>query len=150
MINLMIKDEKQMSVSGFENQIRLNPSYTIDVLARLKETEGEEYGLLIGADSMLNLHLWHEAEKLVDSVEILCYPRNQAEVTREKLLPYWDEKRVDKLLNSMINGTFFEISSTEIKNSMEISPLTHHIIQPENLHPDTAAYIKEKQLYLKK
>ena len=77
MIKLLIKDEKRMSVSDFEAQIKLNPSFTINVLARLKEETGDDYALLIGADSLQNLHLWHQADKLVDTVELICYPRNK-------------------------------------------------------------------------
>ena len=148
MIKLLIKDEKRMSVSDFEAQIKLNPSYTINVLARLKEETGDDYALLIGADSLQNLHLWHQADKLVDTVELICYPRNNANVSKEHLLQYWKPETVEKLLKSIIPGTFFEISSTGIKNSMEKSSLKHHIIQPELLPPEIAGYIRDNGLYL--
>jgi nicotinate-nucleotide adenylyltransferase len=147
MVALLIKDIPEMSVSDFEEKIDLHPSYTIDVLAELKKLHGEDYALLIGADSLLALHTWHEAEKLADTVELITYPRRGAEPSLEKLMEFWPEKTARKLLDSVIPGTFFEISSTMMKNSMEKYGFRHHIIEENGFPPEIAGYIQKNRLY---
>ena len=147
MIRLLIKNEPQMKVSDFENRIRLSPSYTIDVLKCLEKETGEKFSLLIGADSLLSLHTWHEAAELVEYIDLITYPRDGFEVIPEKLTPHWDAKTVKKLLKSMIPGTFFKISSTEMKISMEKNGFRHHIIKMEDFPPEIAEYIREHRLY---
>ena len=59
-----------------------------------------------------------------------------------------DEKSAEKLMQSLICGTFFEISSTEVKNSMEKRAFRHHIIEEQGLHPAVSEYIRKRGLYL--
>lgn len=148
MVQLLIAGEKNMSASDFENRLQLSPSYTIDVLRQLYRETGEKYMLLIGADSLLNLHTWHRAEELLLEFEILTYPRQDSEVTPEKLSAHWDEKSVRKLLQSMIKGDFFEISSSEVRFSMEKTSFRQHIIKEGILTDEVAGYIKKKNLYV--
>lgn len=147
MIKLLIADQPEMQVSDFENRIKLSPSYTIEVLRRLQKETGEKYSLLIGADSLLNFHTWYHAGELVDSVDLITYPREGCEVTPEKLGAFWDDQTVDKLMKSLIPGTFFKISSTEMKISMEKNGIRHHIIEMEGFPPQIAEYIREHRLY---
>jgi nicotinate-nucleotide adenylyltransferase len=147
MIRLLIAGEKNMSVSDFEEHSGLSPSYTIDVLDKLEADTGERFILLIGGDSLLSLHTWHRAKELVQKNEFIVYPRTGSEVTMEKLLEFWDEKSAAKLYSSMLEGTFFEISSTELKNSMEKNSLRYHIIERENFPPEIYGYIRQHNLY---
>ncbi len=148
MVKLTIAQEKAMAVSDFEAKADLHPSYTIDILRKLEEITGERYALLIGADSLLSLHTWHRAEELAETTEFITYPRHGAEVSLEKLQEFWEEKTARKLLKSMISGTFFEISSTEMKNSMEKNRFRSNIINEHGLLPGVVDYIREKGLYL--
>ena len=147
MVRNLIAGENSMSVSDFENRLAISPSYTIDVLTALEEETNEKYKLLIGADSLLNLHTWHEAEKLVRSTDFIIYPRAGAEITKEQLLCHWDPQTVEKLFSSLISGTFFEISSTEMKKTMEKNQFRGNIMQKEGFPPEIADYICEHQLY---
>lgn len=148
MVRLMIADEAQMSVSGFEAEAELHPSYTFNILAELEKRTGIRYILLIGADSLLSLHTWYNARELAEKTDFITYPRPDSEVTMEKLLQHWDEKIAEKLMQSLICGTFFEISSTEVKNSMEKRAFRHHIIEKQGLHPAVSEYIRKRGLYL--
>ena len=136
-----------MSVSDFEETLGLERSYTIEVLQALEKTTGEHYGILIGADSLLSLHTWHRAPELAEKYEFLTYPRAGAEVTREKLLEHWPEKTAEKLRKSVLDGTFFEISSTESKKRMEKNRFRRHIISVDGIPECVLEYIAAHGLY---
>ena len=106
--------------------------------------------LLIGADSLLSLHTWHRAEELAEKTDFIVYPRAGSAVTMEKLLKNWKRETAEKLFNAMLEGTFFEISSTEVKNSMEKNGFRYHIIEWENFPPEIAGYIRQYDLYEQK
>ena len=147
MTALLIAGEPEMSVSDFENQLKLSPSYTIDILRELRSRTGETYHLLIGADSLQNLHTWHKASELVDEFPLISYPRNGAEVSVEKLLLHWKKEKAEKLMQSMISGDFFEISSSGVRFSMEKNALQSHIIKSGMLSAEVADYIRKNNLY---
>ena len=147
MVRLLIAGEPGMSVSDFENRIALSPSYTIDVLEKLTAETGEKFGLLIGGDSLLSLHTWHRAKELVKTVELITYPRANSPVSVENLENFWDKDTARKLFNTLLPGTFFEISSTEVKNSMEKNEFRHHIIEKAVFPAEIADYIRKKGLY---
>lgn len=147
MIKLLINDQPGMSVSDFESRSGLSPSYTFDVLTALKQYCQENYMLLIGADSLLSLHTWYRAEELAEMYEFIIYPRSGSDVTPEQLHAVWNEKIAKKLYNSIIPGTFFEISSTEMKNSMEKNTFTGHIIDVRGCPVEVTDYIRRKHLY---
>ena len=147
MVKMLIDGEKNMSVSDLENRLQLTPSYTIDILRYIYSETGEKYMLLIGADSLLNLHTWHEASALVREFEFIAYPRTGTSVTVEKLQQFWDKKTAEKLAATVINGDFFEISSTEVRFSMEKNAFQSNIIQQNGLTAEVAGYIAEHNLY---
>ena len=147
MVKLLIAGEKNMEVSDFENILQLFPSYTIEVLSRLEKAGYGKFSLLIGADSLLNLHTWHRAEELVAKYDFIVYPRPRCEVSKAFLKQFWSDAVVEKLLNSVVEGTFFEISSSEIKKSMEKNCSRNNIIDETMLTPEVAEYIREHNLY---
>ena len=65
----------------------------------------------------------------------------------EKLLKNWKRETAEKLFNAMLEGTFFEISSTEVKNSMEKNCFQSHIIKEERFPSEIADYIRQHNLY---
>ena len=147
MVKLLIAGEPHMSVSDLENRLRLTPSYTIDILRHIYRETGEKYLLLIGADSLLALHTWHEAAALVKEFDFICYPRDGQVVTAEKLECHWDRKTAKKLAAAVIDGDFFKISSTDVRFSMEKNTFQSNIIQQDGLTAEVAAYIAEHKLY---
>lgn len=119
MVETMIAGHPRMFVSRIEEELALSPSYTIEVLEAWRKFEGESPSLLIGADSLRELHTWHRATELVKKFRILSYPRGGAPVTRGELSRNWPDDCVSKLLSGVIPGDFFEISSSELKTRME-------------------------------
>ena len=151
MVNLLIRGRDFMSSSDIEARLRLQPSYTIDVLRHFAaELPPEEVpALLIGADSLLELHTWHRAEELARSYRILTYPRPGYDVSREILARNWDGKTVEKLFSGVIGGAFFEISSSEIRKSMAKIRNRSHIIEEDGCSLSGAVrdYCREHALY---
>lgn len=150
MVTRTIGNLERNVASNFEGEKKLTPSYTYLVLDAWEAEFGSRPALLIGADSLLELHLWKNSTSLVENNYILTYPRNGYEITKEKLLSFWDEKLTEKLLSGVIPGKFFEISSTEIRKMMENS-LTREHINKENFNesvlPEVAKLISQEHLY---
>ncbi len=148
MAELTIAGRNNMSVCRIEEELRLTPSYTILVLEAWRERFGEIPALLIGADSLLELHSWHRAPELVARCRIISYPRNGSTVTARELARHWPDETVEKLLSGMIPGDFFEISSSELKKRMEKSAEAGDIIQlKEYLSESVCTYIIKNGLY---
>ena len=147
MVKLLIADEPQMQVSDLENRLQMVPSYTLNILRKLREDSGETYQLLIGADSLSNLHTWYHAQELVSEFGIITYPRDGYLVTEEQLQKNWAPQTAEKLIKSIIPGSFFKISSTEVKFSMEKSTDRHHIINSTGLTEEITEYIRKNNLY---
>ena len=148
MVDLLIAGEKNMSVSGIEATLAKQPSYTIEILEAIGKINGKRPALLIGADSLLQLHSWCRCSELAADYQILTYPRKGFEVTFEALAEFWKDKTVvAKLLAGVIPGKFFEISSSEIRNSMEKNGNAGNIkMMTENI-PEISDYIEKHGLY---
>ena len=147
MVRLLIAAEPAMSASDWEARLQLSPSYTIDVLRRLQEATGEKYRLLIGADSLLQLHTWHLAEELVREFDFITYPRQDCAVNEDVLAAHWDRATAKKLASTLLAGKNFQISSRELRFSMEKNPSPGHIIESGGLTAEVAAYIEAHHLY---
>ncbi|MBQ6352541.1 MAG: nicotinate (nicotinamide) nucleotide adenylyltransferase [Lentisphaeria bacterium] len=148
MVELTIAGQPRMAVSRIEEELHFEPSYTIRVLEAWQSRFGEAPALLIGADSLLELHSWHRARELVERWRIITYPRDGSEVNAAALAAHWGAAEVERLLAGVIPGDFFEISSSELKNRMEKITDTGDIIHmKEYLAEGVRAYIVRNGLY---
>ncbi|PIE56993.1 MAG: nicotinate (nicotinamide) nucleotide adenylyltransferase [Desulfobulbus propionicus] len=65
MLKLMVTDEQGMSVSRVERELA-GPSYTIRTVRELmRRNEKARFTMIIGADSLLELHRWYRHEELL-------------------------------------------------------------------------------------
>ena len=114
-----------------------NPcNYAVEVTNRFKGLD------LI---SLLDLHTWHRAQELAERFELLVYPRPECHVTLEYLEEKFPRLTAEKLFNSLLDGRFFEISSTNLRFSMEKSANWDNII---SMTPEPAAlYCRRHGLY---
>ena len=151
MVNLLIEGTKNMFASDLEERIKLQPSYTFEVLKHFAAElpDNEEAALLIGADSLLALHTWYKAEELLEKYTILTYPRPGENISLEALLCHWEKKQAQKLLSGVINGAFFEISSTGIRNSLVKTANKSNINNEDKslLNDRVADYCEKYRLY---
>lgn len=144
MLKIAISGEPGFSVSEIERE-RGGISFTIETLRLLAERfPDDEILLLIGSDSLLQLHLWHCARKLVAEFGVLCYPRPGDPVTMERLLAGgWSRKEAETLRSSVMeNLPQFNVSSTAIRERLRRGE------DPgDQLNRNVWNYIKTRRLY---
>lgn len=76
MLELAVKDRPYLKVSDMEIK-RPGTSYTVDTLAQLRKSSGEEVDLyfIIGWDSLMQLPAWREPEKMLGMCRLIAVPR---------------------------------------------------------------------------
>lgn len=145
MLRLLTADEPGNFVSDVEKRRLKSPSYTFDLLEELNARPGKEVLLLIGADSLLELHTWYRGVELAERFEVLTYPRPGAEVTLECLRRHFPGKTAEKLLSGVLEGKFFENSSTNLRSAMAKSANWSDIIS--RTPAPVAEYCRRHGLY---
>ena len=112
-------------------------SYTLDTVKRLSESDEykqDELFLIIGMDSLLELHMWKDPETLLDRINVLVVGR-----------PEYDSKGVDSRFIEHV--TFVEtplvsVSSTDIRNRVRANRSIRFRV-PESVE----TVIRERGLY---
>ena len=76
MLNLAIAGKPYFKVSLLEMK-RPGPSYAVDSMATMKKElgDGDELFFIMGWDSLMTLHLWFEAARLIRICRIVAAPR---------------------------------------------------------------------------
>lgn len=109
---LATSDNPQFAVSRMELD-RPGPSYTIDTIRQLKAKIGDQAQVswVTGADAVLEILTWHEADAILEEAQILAVPR-----------PGFDLSRLDETLGAeraskvtIIDAPVTGISSTMIR-----------------------------------
>lgn len=131
-------------VSDIEARKCFDPSYSYKILDALQaEYPDAELQLLIGQDSLEQLHTWYCAKLLAEKYTILSFPRKgkNGDVLH---LPedFWGKVLSEKLQNSLIPGEYVEISSTDLRKELAKKANVEHII-----NKDVLQYIEENGLY---
>ncbi len=146
MVRLSIRGEEGFCWSDLEKH-RSGKSYTIDTLAELS-ADGS-YGeilLLIGSDSLRQLHLWYRAHELVRDHGLIVYPRRNEGVQREELRKFWSEEETEKLMGSVMGSApEFPVSSTQIREMIKkegLKSVSAFVSAP------AADYITRSRLYV--
>lgn len=116
MLEAALEGRNRFSLSDLENR-RPGRSYTIDTLKQLSQFhQNDDILLLIGGDSLRQLHLWKDAHEIVRRFGVIAYPRGDHAVSRAELLVHWTEEETEKLLASVLpSPPVFPVSSTEIR-----------------------------------
>lgn len=120
MLALATEGHKDFELSDMERH-RSGKSYTIDTLEELSGNANRgEILLLIGADSLCQLHTWKRPHDLVKSYGIITYPRNGEIPERAALRPHWSEEEITQMLASVIpDAPHFPVSSTQIREMVK-------------------------------
>lgn len=116
MLAAALEGREGFALSDLENR-RSGRSYTIDTLKQLSQFhENDDILLLIGEDSLRQLHLWKDAHEIVRRYGVIVYPRGDGAVSRAELRLHWTEEETEKLLSSVLpSAPVFPVSSTEIR-----------------------------------
>ena len=129
MLELAVGDMRGVKISDIERRTARIPSYTIETMKDLqREFPDDHLQLLIGSDSLVQLHSWYQARELVDKWEIITYPRRNELPSRDDLLTFWTPEETDILLKSVLKMPFFEISSTLTRKIMANAENTDNLI----------------------
>lgn len=108
LIDIAIEGENKLKSSTIEFTLP-TPSYTIDTLSYIKEKYTEHvFSVIIGSDSLQNLHKWKNYELLVKDYQIIIYERPGFPI--EKIYG----NKMKKLQSPML-----DISSTRIREMIK-------------------------------
>lgn len=122
--------------------MRPGATYTVDTIAELQRRLGDEveFYLILGVDSLREIHRWREVERLFDMATIVGMSRPGA--------PEFDPKTLDGIAPNasakvaMLTGPMIDISGTDIRRRVaEGGSIKYRV--PETVE----AYIHEHGLY---
>lgn len=82
MCRMMFSGFPSVQVSTFERDYCEAPYYTSDTLLKIREFyPTEDLWLIVGADTVVNLHTWHNPEQVTHMAHILSFPRTEQSST---------------------------------------------------------------------
>ena len=146
MVKLVAETVPGSVVSDIEARRRFDPSYSFKILSALQEEYPDsELQLLIGQDSLEQLHTWYCAKELAEKYQIIAFPRKNSNGEAGKLLlpdDFWSPELLVKLQNSIVAGQYVEISSTNLRKELAKKENVEHIISK-----DVFEYIEQHGLY---
>lgn len=144
MIQLAIGQREDMSVNTIEIDVAIQTGYqnkTIETMRMLKEQYNDTLAFIIGADNVLQLHTWYEAENLVKEFGILVISRDGVDVEDLMSKDAWLTKYVS--FYDVVDEAVNSASSSEIRhkvaNKESISGLVSELVEQ---------YIYEQRLYV--
>jgi len=116
MLELAIAGHPQFKVCRLE-VARGGVSYTVETLRQIRASMPEaELFLLLGADSLEELHTWREAETICELALPLVVRRpNHEPIIHETLLSRIGTARWEQIRRHMVDMPLIEFSSTEIR-----------------------------------
>jgi len=130
---------------------RLEPSYTVDTLRRLRQRIGEHtpLWLIVGADAFLKLTSWHNWTALETLCHLAVVPRpgiHIDEALPSALKPWWERRDQNTLAPAgglvVLDAPQLEISATAIRKQIKEG------LSPRYLLPDQVLdYIEDVGLY---
>ncbi|MSP53029.1 MAG: nicotinate-nucleotide adenylyltransferase [Gammaproteobacteria bacterium] len=150
MLELAIQGEEEFVVDARELQ-RTGISYTIDTLIELNaENPNEIYSLILGMDTFLSLHKWHQEEEILNYANVIVVDRPALEATRMIDSTFADYvcTNVHEFMHSKAGKIFFlsapllEISATYIRNEVAANKSIRYLV-PEAV----ADYIQTEKIY---
>lgn len=151
----------EIALSGYPDFIaddteirRTAKSYTYDTLMQFKDSypDGQLF-LIIGTDSLLQLHSWYRSDELPDLVNILVLNRPGYDLQVPEYLSHRLVDSVDRIKTgdfgkiALFRQSRYDVSSTRLRAAL-VNPV------PENrsfinqaLPPEVHNYIRKHQLY---
>ena len=113
MTELAVADNPHFIVSDMEIK-RTGVSYTIDTIRELhRQYADKELHFIIGADSVAQLHTWHNIEEMLEMTTFVAVWRPGYEGAMEELVRYLGQRARERVL--LLDTPVYDISSTEIR-----------------------------------
>lgn len=155
MVVLALLDEEALLASGMELK-RSGPSYTIDTLRQLRaESPTDEFCFIGGSDSLKEIHLWKDCDKLFQEHCLVFVQRPGAEVSLDGLeiapelgrraitVSEGDSPVIKPGLTYLVSLNAPPVSSTEIRRLVASGRHPSPEYTPERV----IDYIEKYQLY---
>ncbi|WP_340695706.1 nicotinate (nicotinamide) nucleotide adenylyltransferase [Hydrogenobacter thermophilus] len=143
MLHMATKGEGCFDVSDIEIR-RGGISYTVDTAQELLSHLGERPTFLVGADSILTLHMWKDPQRLTQIARFVIADRNKKAQEVKKYFklnfPSLREERDFFILETRN----IDVSSTEIRQRLKEGKSIKWLV-PE----DVQEYILEKGIYIR-
>ncbi len=154
MLEAALADEPHMSISLVEAE-RRSPSYTVDTLEELRVRMGNHhFYLVIGADSFVELHLWHRFEDLgrLADIVVAARPGIDREVVSAQVAAFAGEFRYDPAQEKWSRDDGFHIYLySDIHVDLSSSEIRRRLARGEDvgglLPPAVTEYIHRNKLY---
>jgi len=153
MLETVVAGQPAMTVSLLESK-RHGPSYTVDSLKALQdELPAARLFFLLGADSLLELHLWYRFAELFDLADLIVVARSGLgdelcfQAIRELPGPFYPDSgcrtwtRDDRAGIWYLSGFSSPVSSSEVRRQLATG------MHPHGLDPAVADYIQTHGLY---
>lgn len=124
---------------------RKGVSYTIDTVRQLMaEQPDTRYSLIMGMDSLLDLHRWRSSAELVALCDVVTVLRPGCERAPTSSDLGFPPAVAERLIGQVVKGRWCDISSTEIRQRVAEGLPIRYLVSPA-----VEAYIKEHALYKK-
>ena len=119
------------------------PSYTAETLAELRRRRpGDEFALIVGADSLIDLPHWHEPKRVLEQAEVVAVPRPGAELwTADRLAVAVGLPRAAVRLTAVV-CPLIEIASRDLRKRVADGRSIRFLV-PRAVEE----YIRDKGLY---
>jgi nicotinate-nucleotide adenylyltransferase len=145
MLRIAIEGIDSFATSNIEYRRLPKPSYMFDTMLELESLYSKDnLVLIIGEDSLDQLHLWHKGKQIAEKWQILTYPREGEKVTLDSLRKNWSPNVTEKLLKTVAHMSVFPISATNIREKIIKKENIKNLVKPEVLN-----YINKNNLYRK-
>jgi len=142
MLKLSVQGNQNLFISEYElNQKAV--SYTINTASYFAEIFGNNLFLIIGSDSLHELHTWHKAEELVNRYQFIIYSRPDYDITNQnELISYFGKTDTEKLMASIVVDEHYFLSSSEIRQMIQDGKSVSKFLQDSVID-----YIDKHRLY---
>lgn len=141
MLRLALAGRPRLEISRLELE-RGGVSYTVDTLAALRERHPDwDLWLLLGMDSLRELHFWHRVDDLLALCTVATLERPGIDRPLEDV-PGFPPEVSRKLLQTVARGRPVAVSSSEIRARIAQGRPIGYLVPPS-----VEAYIQEHRLY---
>jgi nicotinate-nucleotide adenylyltransferase len=142
MVRLAIAGRPRFSVSRVDLD-RSGPCYSVDTVRLLQEAWGPEVAIyfLIGADSLADLHTWHQPWRLLELCTVVAVGRPGYEVELDRLERLYPGAPPVLYLE---HTPLIDVSATDIRRRVAEGRSIEGLVLPS-----VARYIREHRLYRK-
>ena len=139
----LIENNNKVCISRIEEERADKLSYTFDTLDELqKRFPKDEFYLLIGSDSLMQLHSWYKAQELAENYKIITYPRPDYKIDETKLAKSWNKLLIEQFLEHTVNFPVKLCASSEIREKISKNEDVSTLLSSE-----VSCYINNNKLY---